>query len=435
MDSADLHEAGHQVRAAEGGPGSSDRRPDAFDHYVRDIGPLPLLTLEQERSFGREVQRADRRWRRAVLANPATALAVLEHWAALRAAGRRGTRMVESSAEPDERRIVRAMARVARLCKARAAVRTGDAAERDRLDSSIRRLLYRLDLSVRLLEQIEGDLQAHPARAARMTGAPPRIMRRMLQESRDAHERLSEAKQRFVCANVKLVIHIAKGYRNRGLPLSDVIQEGNLGLLRAVEKFDPDRGVRFSSYAAYWIRQAIQRGIQCKARMIRVPSLLQQQVQRIGRDDAKRRSHGEAESSFEEQARSLRMEPSEALGLLASLREPVSIDAPVYDDSEPLVDTLSDPDSEQIEDMLETRNLGGLLQSMIRKLEPRERLVVERRFGLARRLPETLESIGRDLELSRERIRQIEKKALERLRELMSQQLPDGASIEEGGSR
>ena len=414
--------------AARGGTTAPREDSQALDRYLEEIAVLPLLSADEEKQLGKSIRAAEKRWRDTLLRIPASAGAVYDCWCAFREAGRKPTRLLEWS--PDEagekrdRRVSSALERAGRLTdERRALVRgKGDAEAVEKLDRRLARTLLGLDLSIRVLEQVQGELEADPPRAARRSGMTTRELRRALAEARQAHDELLEKKQEFVQANVKLVVHIAKGYRGQGLSLSDLIQEGNIGLLRAVEKFDYKLGYRFSSYASFWIRQAIQRGIQSRARLIRIPAHLEDRVRRMRRDEVIRMTRGDEGLDPDEQSARLGMDPLETARVLRVLREPLSLDAPTLDDAEPLVGRIRDPNSASSETTVQELDLAERARKLLGALAGRELEIIERRFGLDGRAPETLERIARDFGLSRERIRQLEQGALERLRELAAEE-------------
>ena len=225
------------------------------------------------------------------------------------------------------------------------------------------------------------------------------------------------AREALADANLRLVVSVARRYSNRGVPLIDLIQEGNLGLLRAVEKFDWRRGFKFSTYATWWIRQAVSRAIADDARTIRIPVHLYDVVNRMARISSQLHQELGREPTDEEVGALLHMSADRVRELNQVLPQPVSLDGFVGEDQDtPLSDMVADDDATTIESVAEQRLLADRVRDTLQTLTPRERRVIELRFGLIGDKDETLTSIGREIGVTRERIRQIESKALRKLR-------------------
>jgi RNA polymerase primary sigma factor len=275
--------------------------------------------------------------------------------------------------------------------------------------------LLTAELEVELAKRIEAGLFAGEKlrqNAAGLLRLTPTLKRDLAEIERDGER----AKRHLLEANLRLVVSLAKRYQGRGLDLLDLVQEGNLGLVRAVEKFDYAKGYKFSTYATWWIRQALQRALADQGRTIRVPVHMAELITKVTRTRRDLTQTLGREPSSEELGEPLGMTPEKIEEILRYGRDTLSLQAPVGDDDAVLGDFITDTDSIDPQAAVETQMLHGQLSAVLDSLPERSAIVMRMRFGLEDGRPRTLDEVGRHLGLTRERIRQIERDTLAEIR-------------------
>jgi len=419
----------------------------SLKRYLREIAHIPTLTREQEGELAAAYLAHAADWRRALVSVPLAARLVHAMWARIKEEGRISATLSDShrdgSGTDYSQQIDRALGRVGRLLGQREKLETqraaGTAERLQRVDRDLARALESAGLSLEVHRQIHtglreartdlarlerarrggdargraGELRALERRIG-MTGA---AFRSRMGEVEAADARQLEVKDTFVRHNLKLVVSVAKEYRNMGISFLDLIQEGNLGLIRAVEKFDHERGFKFSTYAVWWIRQSFIRAIQNQSRTVRLPSHVYDLMLQHTRAAKKLSSELGRDADAAELGREMKVDEEQIEKLAEYRQKPMSLEMRLPGtESKLLQDTIPDAAAPEPSQPHDHGRLSRELETLIGTLTGREQHILRLRFGIRGSEDHTLQEIGQKLGLSRERVRQIEAGALAKLR-------------------
>jgi RNA polymerase primary sigma factor len=400
---------------------------DPVRMYLREIGRVPLLTAAREVELASAMERGDYLTaKRAQLASdfgaaPAPDVlgraiyhAFAEGWPAVRAL----YAAVHGAARlPAKSLVLKRVLPLTQLPEAAvAAVAASCGLAPEELEEALRRRAVEWELLPAAVQALIRDAEAWPDPAAvdaLVRAQAGRLGRRWDEQVRSGHN----AKVALTEANLRLVVSVAKKYVGRGMSMLDLIQEGNLGLIRAVEKFQHHKGFKFSTYATWWIRQAITRAIADQARTIRIPVHMVETINRLIRTSRRLQQELGREPSSEEIARAMELAPERVREILKISQDPVSLEMPIGEEEDSnLGDFIEDQKALPPADAASRQMLKEQMDDVLETLSERERAVLEMRFGLDGSQGRTLEEVGREFGVTRERIRQIEAKALRKLR-------------------